>query len=77
MVHAKDGSVGTVDEFAVDRETGSISHVILRERHLWGQKDIAIPFRSILKAEAGEAYLSLTKKEIAQLPEVPVERWWE
>ena len=46
-VRATDGDVGRVDEFLVDRETAHITHLVLREGHLWGQKDVLIPVSEI------------------------------
>ena len=34
-VEATDGRVGQVDEFLIDPSNGQISHLILREGHLW------------------------------------------
>ena len=77
IVHAKDGRIGKIDEFAIHPKTGDITHLILREGHLWGKYEIAIPVDSITKTESSEVFLSLTKKEIARLPRLPVERRWE
>ena len=42
-VNATDGYVGHVDELVVDRENGHITHLVMREGHLWGQKDCDHP----------------------------------
>ena len=42
-VEATDGYVGHVDEFVVNPENGHITHLVMREGHLWGQKDVIIP----------------------------------
>jgi hypothetical protein len=43
-VYSAEGySVGKVDEFLVEQDGGHVTHLILRDGHLWGQKDIIIP----------------------------------
>ena len=42
-VEATDGYVGKVDEFLVNPQNGNITHLVMREGHLWGQKDVTIP----------------------------------
>jgi len=37
-VHARDGRIGQIDEVVVNRETMHLTHLVLREGHLWGKK---------------------------------------
>lgn len=76
-VYAADELTGTVDELVVDRKSGEISHIILREGHLWGKRDITIPVNEILKIEYDQIFLKLNKKAVSALPSVSVERWWD
>jgi uncharacterized protein YrrD len=76
-VRATDGDVGRVDEFLVDRETEHVTHLVLREGHLWGQRDVLIPVSGIGQIDEDRVYLSLSKEEIANLPTMPVRRWHE
>ncbi len=46
-VEATDGYVGNVDEFVVNPEDGHITHMVMREGHRWGQKDVIIKIRLI------------------------------
>jgi sporulation protein YlmC with PRC-barrel domain len=73
-VEATDGHVGRVDEFLVDAESEHITHLILREGHLWGQKDVTIPVSEIARVEEDTVYLKLTKEQIEALPTIPVRR---
>jgi len=73
-VHAKDGRIGSLDEFLVDPINGHITHLILREGHLWRQRDITIPLSEIDRIEEDGVYLSLDISAIAALPSVPVQR---
>ena len=76
-VRATDGDVGRVDEFLVDRETEHITHLVLREGHLWGQKDVLIPVSEIGRVDEDRVYLNLSKAEVADLPTIPLRRWHE
>lgn len=69
QVEAIDGHIGRVDEFLVDPQTGQITHVILREGHLWGHKDVSIPFSEIQHFEEDVVFLKLDKQGVEALPE--------
>jgi sporulation protein YlmC with PRC-barrel domain len=76
-VEATDGQVGKVDEFLVDPENDTITHLVLREGHLWGKKDVTIPVSEIEKIMEGAVYLKLDKKSLEKLPTIPVKRKWK
>ena len=76
-VKATDGQVGKVDEFLVDPQNNGISHLVLREGHLWGKQDVTIPVSEIDKITEDAVYLKLDKKDIAALPTLPVKRKWK
>jgi sporulation protein YlmC with PRC-barrel domain len=73
-VHASNGRIGHVDEFLVAPEDGHITHLILREGHLWGQKDVAIPISEIERIEENKVYLKLNKRDVGKLPVIPIRR---
>jgi sporulation protein YlmC with PRC-barrel domain len=73
-VEATDGHVGRIDEFLVDPVDTHITHLILREGHLWGQKDVTIPVSQIDRIEANTVYLKLDKHSIEALPAIPIRR---
>lgn len=74
QVMATDGHVGHVDAFLVDPESGHISHLIMREGHLWGQRDVTIPVSAIARIEEDTVHLKLNKEQIEALPTIPVRR---
>jgi sporulation protein YlmC with PRC-barrel domain len=76
-VQATDGQVGKVDEFLVDPENDIITHLVLREGHLWGKQDVTIPVSEIDKIAEDVVHLKLDKKDIEALPTVPVQRKWK
>jgi sporulation protein YlmC with PRC-barrel domain len=73
-VEATDGSVGHVDEFLVNPENGNITHLVMREGHLWGQKDVSIPVSDIRETRDDTVYLKLDKQQVEALPTIPVHR---
>lgn len=56
--------------------THGISHLILREGHLWGQKDVIIPVDVISKITDEAVYLTMDKEAIERLPAIPLSRKW-
>ena len=73
-VEAKDGRVGRVDEFLINPDNDRITHLVMREGHLWGQKDVTIPESQIDHYKDGTVYLKLNKHAIEKLPTIPVKR---
>lgn len=77
VVEADDGPIGKVDEFMVDEHTGRITHLIMREGHLWGKRDVMIPVSAIKHMEEERVELKLDKKQVEELPVIPVKgRFW-
>lgn len=73
-VEATDGRVGRVDEFLINPPDGHITHLVLREGHLWGKKDVTIPVSEIARIEASKVFLKLNKERIEALPAIPLKR---
>jgi sporulation protein YlmC with PRC-barrel domain len=76
-VYATDGHIGKVDELLVFPEDEKITHLVLREGHLWGKKHVTIPVSEIDRIEIDGVHLTLTKDAISQLPAIPIRRFWE
>ena len=66
-VHATDGDIGQLRAFRIDPSSGRVTHVLLGEGHLWGRKEVAIPFEKITGFDQG-IRLSLTNKQVQDLP---------
>jgi PRC-barrel domain len=66
-VHALDGEIGQVEGFLVDPGDHRVTHVLLREGHLWGRKEVAIPVSAVTRIQNG-IRLNMTKKQIEDLP---------
>jgi hypothetical protein len=75
-VHATDGKVGWVDEFVVIPTNGEITHLLLREGHLWGCNEVTIPISTIARIDGKTVHLKLNRKEVKALPSVQVRRPW-
>jgi sporulation protein YlmC with PRC-barrel domain len=75
-VEATDGYVGKVDEFVVNPENGHITHLVMREGHLWGQKDVIIPLSAMRDNRQDTVFLKLDKHQIESLPTFPLHRRW-
>ncbi len=73
-VQATDGDVGHVDEFLVNPDGDLITHLVLREGHLWGRKDVSIPVSAIDLIEEDTVFLSLSKDDVEALPTIPIHR---
>jgi hypothetical protein len=75
-VEASDGPIGHVDEFLVNPENGIITHLVMREGHLWGQKDVIIPLSAVRESRKDTVYLNLDKHEVETLPAFSLHRHW-
>ncbi len=68
-VHASDGEVGSVQGLVVDPADHHVTHVLLKEGHLWGRKQVAIPIGAATRVGA-VIEVGLTKQQIEELPAV-------
>ncbi len=66
-VHAVDGEIGQVLGFIVDPDDQQVTHVLLKEGHLWGRREVAIPVSAVTAIDKG-IRLNLTKKQVEDLP---------
>jgi sporulation protein YlmC with PRC-barrel domain len=70
-VHATDGPIGRVKGLVIDPSDHHVTHFLLDEGHLWGQKTVAIPIGAVTRVGDG-VRLSLAKDEVRDLPPVDV-----
>jgi sporulation protein YlmC with PRC-barrel domain len=75
-VEATDGYVGKVAEFVVDPKSRHITHLVLREGHLWGKKDVIIPLSAMGEIRDDSVFLNIDKDQIELLPTFLVHRLW-
>jgi hypothetical protein len=69
-VHSSDGEIGKIRAVTVDAGSGRVTHILLQEGHLWGKREVAIPWGSVTGVDGG-VHLSLTSEAIKELPPVP------
>jgi hypothetical protein len=67
QVHAVDGEIGRVRGFLVNPDDHRVTHVLLKEGHLWGRKEVAIPMTAVTGVETG-IRLNLTREQVGDLP---------
>ena len=71
-VEATDGEIGRVQGLVIDPDSHHVTHVLLQEGHLWGRKEVSIPVSAVTKID-DRIELSLTKKQVEDLPPVDIE----
>jgi len=72
-VHATDGAIGRVRGLVVDARDHRVTHVLLDEGHLWGQKRVAIPSGAVTSVADG-VRLNLSKDDVRDLPAVDLDQ---
>ena len=73
-VRATDGPVGQVHAFLVEPTTRRITHLVLREGHLWSRRDVMVPVAEIERVAQDTVYLRLDKDAVESLPDVSAKR---
>jgi sporulation protein YlmC with PRC-barrel domain len=68
-IHAIDGAIGRVQGLVIDPADHSVTHVLLDEGHLWGEKRVAIPISAVTTVDGG-VRVNLTKHEVGELPAI-------
>ncbi|MGH7692603.1 MAG: PRC-barrel domain-containing protein [Candidatus Dormibacteria bacterium] len=72
-VHARDGAIGRVQGLVIDAADHQVTHVLLDEGHLWGEKQVSIPISAVTGVDDG-VHLSLTKDQVRDLPSVELDQ---
>jgi sporulation protein YlmC with PRC-barrel domain len=73
-VHATDGRVGEVEGLIVDGRNQHVTHFVLKEGHLLGRKEIAIPLAAVKSVDENGVALTISKHAVGDLPEVDFHR---
>ncbi|MBN2616861.1 MAG: hypothetical protein JXR64_00970 [Spirochaetales bacterium] len=69
--------LGNIDELIIDPVTGFITHLVMRQGHLYGSRDIAVPNMDIYSFDKECVVLSIKQDEIQNMPEVIIKRAWK
>ncbi|RMF02839.1 MAG: DUF1269 domain-containing protein [Chloroflexi bacterium] len=75
-VEAADGWVGRVEEFLVSPDSGNITHLVVRQAHWSGKRELTLPVSTVDRVFDNVVYLKLDKKGVAALPTIPAARSW-
>jgi sporulation protein YlmC with PRC-barrel domain len=67
-VCATDGEIGQVQGLVVEPGGRQMTHVLLREGSAWGRKEVAVPIGAVTKIGTLLIHLSLTKRQVKDLP---------
>ena len=71
-VHATDAEIGHVEGLVIDPRSHRVTHVLLKEGHLWDRKEVAIPISAVTDVRDG-IRLNITKQDVQDLPPVDIE----
>jgi hypothetical protein len=61
-----------VHGLVIDPGSHHVTHVLLREGHVFGRKEIAIPISAVTRVFDG-VQLSITRQQVEDLPPVDIE----
>ena len=70
---ATDGEIGQVLGLVVEPGGHYVTHVLLQEGHGWGRKEVAVPISSVTKIGTLLVHLSLTRRQVKDLPPADVD----
>ncbi len=73
-VLASDGPVGKLDEFVVGQADSHVTHLVMREGHLWGSRDVVIPISKVASMSEETVHLRIPREEVGELPKIAVHR---
>lgn len=74
QVHAADGHIGEVDGLIVDTQSHHVTHLLLKEGHIFDRKEVAIPTSAVKAVDDETVELTMSKREIEGLPSVDFRR---
>ncbi len=74
-VEAIDGYVGLLDELLINSNNMQATHLVLRERNIFQQREITIPISQIERMDEDTMYLKLDRQSVKELPTTPIQRW--
>jgi sporulation protein YlmC with PRC-barrel domain len=73
-VHATDDDIGQVRGLVIDPGGHHVTHVLLREGHVFGRKEVAIPVSTVTAVGEDGIRLNITKQQVQGLPPADIDR---
>jgi sporulation protein YlmC with PRC-barrel domain len=65
-IEATDGEIGTVRGLVIDQKSGQVTHVLLRQHHLWGHREVPVPLEDVA-AIATRIRLNVAKHAVQEM----------
>ena len=72
-VQATEGDIGQVRGLVIDPGSHQVTHVLLREGHVFGRKEVAIPVGAVTGVGEDGIRLNITKQQVQDLPPVDID----
>jgi hypothetical protein len=66
---------GQVDELLIDSNDMQVTHLVMREGHIFDRREITIPISQIDHIDEDTVYLKLDRQSVEELPITPIQRW--
>ncbi len=73
-VYATDGRIGQVEGLIVDRRNRHVTHLLLKEGHLFAHQEVAIPIAHVESVDQDGVRLSISNQEVDDLPAADFQR---
>jgi hypothetical protein len=73
-VRAADGNMGRINELMVDPESGSITHLMMQEGHVWAPNGMTVPISEVERITEKVVYLKMNRAFIEALPTTAARR---
>jgi sporulation protein YlmC with PRC-barrel domain len=74
QIDSTEGKIGKLDELVLDPQSGEITHLLMREGHLWGKKEVSVPVSAVDFIGSQVIYLKLDKAAVKDLPAIKVKK---
>jgi hypothetical protein len=71
-VDASDGHLGGLDALLIEPLSAAITHIIIREGHLWNKREVTVPANNVARFDEDGVVLDLNKAQVEQLPTTKV-----
>ena len=72
-VRATDADIGQIQGLVVEPGGHQVTHVLLQKGHMPGRKEVAIPISAVTKIGTMLIHLSLSKRQVKDLPPVDID----
>ncbi|HVP22123.1 MAG TPA: PRC-barrel domain-containing protein [Anaerolineaceae bacterium] len=74
-VAATDGYIGKINEVLINSINMQVTYLVLREGHVFKNREVTIPISQIDHVDEDTIYLKLDRQTVEGLPTIPTQRW--